>query len=100
MTFKFGDNLIINVSLSILSSVIVGGGRAMATPTKPKYWVVDFLFRLKHNWGRNWAVIYTTWNIQQNLTSKYCFLFCTYNPDLRNNCILLSEDFSINNDEW
>lgn len=60
MIFKFGDSLIMNVSLSILSSVMVGGGSAIAMPTNPKYCVVDFLFRLKHIWGRKWAVTYTT----------------------------------------
>lgn len=58
---KSGLSLMMNVSLSIRSSVMVGGGRATAIPTIPIMWDCNFLLTPKHDCCRICPVMYTTW---------------------------------------
>lgn len=60
-TLNSGLSLVTKVSFSIRSSVMVGGGRAMARATSPSNGGDCLRLNENENWGRWWAMIWTTW---------------------------------------
>ena len=86
MTLKLGLSLVTNMSLSMSSSLIVGGGSAMASPTRPSSGGGCFRVSENENWGRMWVKICTTWKIHRTnyLAFKKNMCFKKFEPKFEN----------------